>query len=223
METATNDVAKLYDKILDNEETRLANHPMEREITLLTIQHHLSRQDSSWSPKFIADIGGGPGKVAFALADNGNKVDLVDISPGLIGLAQKEQDRRVAMRNIHTLETISVGNALDDTDLKEALYDGVLLLGPLYHLLREDERILAVKNGLKLAKPHGGLVFCAFTSIAAHLRDLAVRDPMRLVKNREFYDKYVSCITHAWIVTPRTNTGIVLSSWMAGMKGSTAH
>ncbi|TLD08962.1 uncharacterized protein PgNI_07829 [Pyricularia grisea] len=65
-----------------------------------------------------------------------------------------------------------------------------LLLGPLYHLLNELERKQAVENAVELAKPKCGLVFCAFVSREAHLRDLVTREPDRLVKQKDFYAAY---------------------------------
>ncbi|OAR01077.1 hypothetical protein LLEC1_05067 [Akanthomyces lecanii] len=89
MATATDNVAKLYGAIAISEGTRLAEHPMERELTLRTIRAHVPS-----APAAIADIGGGPGKLAFALADDGHLVDLVDLTPELIAKAQAEQDSR---------------------------------------------------------------------------------------------------------------------------------
>lgn len=187
MPTSTESVSKLYGRIADLESQRLAEHPMEREITLRAIRKGLG----SISGQRIADIGGGPGKIAFALADDGFEVDLVDLSPDLIQLAQAEQDGRKSSGIRPILRSIAVGNALDKSDLPEGSYDAVLLLGPLYHLLEESERVSAVTNALQLAKPDGGLVFVAFINIEAHLRDVAMRNPGKIVDLKEFYAKYV--------------------------------
>ena len=69
-------------------------------------------------------------------------------------------------------------------------HDGVLLLGPLYHLVREEERTKAVENAIRAAKP-GGHIFCAFITIEAHLRDVAIKDPGRIVGKHAFYEKNV--------------------------------
>ncbi|KAH6626732.1 S-adenosyl-L-methionine-dependent methyltransferase [Chaetomium sp. MPI-SDFR-AT-0129] len=187
MPTSTESVSKLYGRIADLENQRLAEHPMEREITLRAIRKELGPIPG----KRIADIGGGPGKIAFALADDGYDVDLVDLSPDLIQLAQAEQDERKSAGVKPLLRSIAVGNALDKSGLAEGLYDAVLLLGPLYHLLEESERASAVTNALQLAKPDGGLVFVAFISIDAHLRDVAMRNPGKVVDLKEFYTKYL--------------------------------
>ncbi len=188
MTTNIENVAKLYDIIDIHEDTRLATHPMERELTRRAIRHYLGAGAGK-----VADIGGGPGRIAFPLADDGYSVDLVDLSPAMVRLAQKEQDaRKAAADGKPLLQSIAVGNALVRPDhLPEAAYDAVLLLGPLYHLISEEERVKAVENALMLAKPNG-LVFVAFVSIAAHLRDIAMRDPKKLVSESDFYADYVS-------------------------------
>ncbi|OAA56877.1 Methyltransferase type 11 [Cordyceps fumosorosea ARSEF 2679] len=189
MSTVTDDVATLYAKIADSEGTRLAVHPMERELTLRTI---LARLPSP-SGAVIADIGGGPGRIAFALADAGHLVDLVDLTPTLISMAQREQDhRRGTSPAAPLLRSIAVGNALHPPSPEaEGAYDAVLLLGPLYHLLEESERRDAVSHALRRVRPRSGLVFCAFVSVAAHLRDVAVRDPGKLLRGGDFYHKYL--------------------------------
>ncbi|KAF5985625.1 s-adenosyl-L-methionine-dependent methyltransferase [Fusarium coicis] len=194
MPTSREAVANRYGKIADYENTRLATHPMERELTLRAIRHALSTSETADTErKRIADVGGGPGKIAFALADQGHHVDLIDLSPDLIHLAELEQDQRSAsVENPALLASISVGDALETIPLTNDSYDAVLLLGPLYHLLEESERKQAVENALRLAKPQEGLVFCAFVSKEAHLRDLAMRDPARLVKQKDFYAAYLA-------------------------------
>lgn len=192
--TATTNVARLYDSIAEHEDTRLAKHPMEREITFRSIAEGLASQgsDASDAKKRIADIGGGPGRVAFRLADQGHHVDLRDLTPSLIEIAKKEQENRRGSSTA-TLASLAIGDALDESlcGLEGGSYDAVLLLGPLYHLMEEHEQAKAVQSALKLAKKDG-LVYIAFVSVAAHLRDIAMRDPARLVKSADFYANYVS-------------------------------
>jgi SAM-dependent methyltransferase len=191
MPTPAADIANLYNILGAGEVSRLDTHPVERLVTLRTISEALPP-----APQRIADVGGGPGTYAFALADQGHSVDLVDLSPRLIQLAQVEQVQREGSGNTRLLQSLSVGNALDPTILQHGIYDAVLLLGPLYHLVEESERVEAVANAVRLAKPNG-VLFVAFVSIAAHLRDIAMREPGRLITDKEFYAKYVcSCPPH---------------------------
>ncbi|KAL7907564.1 S-adenosyl-L-methionine-dependent methyltransferase [Trichoderma velutinum] len=185
MPTPPSDIANLYNILGAGELSRLDTHPVELLVTLRTISEALPP-----APQRIADVGGGPGKYAFALADQGHLVDLVDLSPGLIQIAQVEQDKRNATGKGNLLQSLAVGNALDPTILQHGIYDAVLLLGPLYHLVEESERVNAVTNAVRLAKPNA-VLFVAFISMSAHLRDIAIREPSRLIADKEFYAKYL--------------------------------
>lgn len=89
------------------------------------------------------------------------------------------------------LDGVVHGNALDITEhATQASFDVVLCLGPLYHLLKPEERRTVVKNTISLAKP-GGYIILAYVSVYAHLRDMARQDPSRLLKEWTFYEGYL--------------------------------
>ena len=65
----------------------------------------------------------------------------------------------------------------------DAGFDAVLLMGPLYHLLEEQERLSALAEVERVVRP-GGLVFAAFvTRYAAH-RWAAANEPTWIVDTR---------------------------------------
>ncbi|MGV9311789.1 class I SAM-dependent methyltransferase [Streptomyces sp. NPDC003691] len=98
-------------------------------------------------PARVLDVGGGPGAHAAWLVGDGYTVHLVDPVPRHI-----EQARR-------TGATAELGDARALT-AGDASYDVVLLLGPLYHLLRRDERLRALAEARRVVRP-GGLVIAA--------------------------------------------------------------
>lgn len=210
----TNITKALYDGMAIQEDERLNFHPLELAMTLDTIERHLhlhrgpsgtSSLADSPVPLKIADIGGATGTYAFALADRGCLVHLRDLSPGLLAIASRKQTERLSQQRTDTadgeknddgiLASIGEGNVLDARSLfpesYEGLFDAALLLGPLYHLLAEDERARAIQNALALLKPTTGILFAAFVSRNAHLRDIAMRDPSRLVREHDFYARYL--------------------------------
>jgi hypothetical protein len=83
--------------------------------------------------------------------------------------------------------------------LTEASYDAVLLLGPLYRLLDDAERKTAVENACRLANPKTVLMFCAFVSIEAPLRDLAMRELARLLEQKRFMTNMLVAAEHSGI------------------------
>lgn len=106
----------------------------------------------------VRDIGGGPGAYAIDLAEAGHTVDLVDLSPGCIALA--EQSARERGTRLHSA---AVADAVDLRGYESGAYDLVLCLGPLYHLLDADECCQAVNEAIRVTRP-GGTVFFAFLS-----------------------------------------------------------
>lgn len=117
-------------------------------------------------PASILDVGGGTGAHARWLAEDGHRVHVIDVTPRHVEVVNAE----LADRGV----TASLGDAraLDEAD---ATYDVVLVLGPLYHLPDRDERVLALREATRVAKP-GGLVAVAAISRFASLFDGLRRD-----------------------------------------------
>jgi SAM-dependent methyltransferase len=102
----------------------------------------------------VGDIGGGPGRYALWLAERGHRVEHRDLMP-----LHVEQLRTVADRS---RINAAVGDARD-LDLGDGAVDAVLLLGPLYHLRRREERLRALREAWRVVRP-GGPVFAAAIS-----------------------------------------------------------
>jgi ubiquinone/menaquinone biosynthesis C-methylase UbiE len=120
-------------------------------------------------PATICDIGGGAGAYAFWLASAGYQVHLLDASERLISVATE--------RNIsatHKLASVNVGDARA-VPFPDCTADLVLLLGPLYHLVTETERAMALSEARRILKP-GGLLFAAAISRWASALDGLARD-----------------------------------------------
>jgi S-adenosylmethionine-dependent methyltransferase len=124
--------------------------------------------------------------LAIDLAKQGHSVTLNDLSEKSLEIAAKNAEKESV-----ALEATIHANALDITQhVSEGSFDIVLCLGPLYHLLRPDERTQVIRNSIYAAKT-GGYVVLAYVSIYAHLRDVARRDPSRLSKEWDFYEGYL--------------------------------
>jgi SAM-dependent methyltransferase len=106
-------------------------------------------------PAVVADIGGGPGSYALWLAQLGYHVEHRDLVPMHV-----EQLRR-EIADLPQVRT-AVGDARD-LDLDDVSVDAVLLLGPLYHLRRREDRLQALGHARRIVRP-GGPVFVAAIS-----------------------------------------------------------
>jgi 2-polyprenyl-3-methyl-5-hydroxy-6-metoxy-1,4-benzoquinol methylase len=105
----------------------------------------------------IVDIGGGAGFYAFWLQSMGHRVHLVDLSPKNVELAND-----YASQHGVTLSSCSVGDATQ-LAFGDNAFDVTLMLGPLYHLTEEQERMEALHEAKRVMKP-GGMLFAAVIS-----------------------------------------------------------
>jgi len=156
-------VQNFYDRNVQGEWERLGvRHRTEFAVTLRALKEFLPS-----TPAKVIDIGGGPGRYALALAELSYDVTLVDLSEGNLTFSRQKS----AEANIH-LAGIHQANAMDLSAFLTQSFDAALMLGPLYHLLLQEERILALQEAWRLLKP-GGMIFAAFISRFGAFRDAA--------------------------------------------------
>ncbi|MBC8255137.1 MAG: methyltransferase domain-containing protein [Ardenticatenia bacterium] len=144
-------IERCYDQQPEREWERMERHRTECAVTLRALAEHLPPP-----PARVLDCGGGPGRYAIELARRGYEVILFDLSTGCLQLAREK--------------------ATDLSRFSNASFDAVLLMGPLYHLLEEDERRQALAEARRVLVA-GGLVFAAFISRYATLRWAAAHEP----------------------------------------------
>ena len=123
-------------------------------------------------PAVVADIGGGPGRYTHWLADLGYQVMHRDLMP--LHVAQLQRARGTGVR-----VDSAVADARD-LDLADGSVDAVLLLGPLYHLDRRHDRLSALAEAQRIARPGAPVFAAAITRWALRMDDL-----LRLRRDRE--------------------------------------
>jgi ubiquinone/menaquinone biosynthesis C-methylase UbiE len=126
-------------------------------------------------PAVILDIGGATGIYSRWLAELGYSVHLVDVFPPHI-----RQARRLDKDSPHPLASIRVGDArrlrFDDESM-----DVVLLFGPMFHLVRKQERMTALSEARRVLKPRGLLFATAITRFASAMDGVRrgfIQDPV---------------------------------------------
>jgi ubiquinone/menaquinone biosynthesis C-methylase UbiE len=125
---------------------------LEFERTKRILSRYLPRR-----PLSILDVGGGPGRYSLWLAEMGHSVHLVDVMPLHI-----RQARELDKESKNHLASIRLGDARA-LDFDDESVDIVLLFGPLYHLVRKNERLKALSEARRVLKP-SGLMFAAAVS-----------------------------------------------------------
>jgi SAM-dependent methyltransferase len=124
------------------------------------------------------------------LAKKGYTVTLVDLAQENLSLAQ-DKAREAGI----TLEAVVHANALDLSQLAVGVYDAVLLMGPLYHLLTEEERKQAIRQALRILQP-GGPLAVAFITRFAQFRWAARYDPPWLPRDRAYTEQFIETGRH---------------------------
>lgn len=133
-----------------DEDSRLA--PRHGSVEFLTTMRYIERYIKPGAR--IIEIGAGTGRYSHALARRGYAVEAVELV---------EHNIEVFRQNTQPGENITVtqGNALDLSAFADNTYDMTLLLGPLYHLYRKEDKQQALREAIRVTKP-GGVIFAAY-------------------------------------------------------------
>jgi ubiquinone/menaquinone biosynthesis C-methylase UbiE len=138
---------------------RLDREPIEFQVNWKYIKKYIPDRG------FILDNGAGPGKYSLELAKEGYKVTLTDLTPRLVSLAEKKAKDLGLAKHFDGFYT---ADARELTMLEDDHFDASLMLGPMYHLQEENDRIRAIEE-LKRVTKKGGLVFVAFMPRIRHI------------------------------------------------------
>ena len=160
-------VKENYDNNAEKEWERLEGFHFEFEIAKAMMAKYMKKGR-------VLDIGGGPGRYAIYLAKLGYDVTLVDLSDGNVALAKKKAQEFGV--NIKAYQC----DARDLSKLKLGQFDSILLMGPLYHLFAESDRVKCVEEAKKhLSKE--GVLFASFISITGGINYYLDECPAELI------------------------------------------
>lgn len=113
------------------------------------------------APAVVLDVGGAAGRYALPLAAAGYEVHLVDPVP--LHVRQAQDASRVASQ---PLASVQIGDARR-LAFADGSADAVLLLGPLYHLGEQEERLKALREAVRVLSPEGVVVVAAISRFAS--------------------------------------------------------
>lgn len=96
----------------------------------------------------ILEVGAGTGKYSLSLANEGYQVDAIE-------LVQSNVD--ILISNIQSNQKIyaTQGDALDLSRYRDETFDLTLVLGPMYHLYNDEDKIQCLKEALRVTKKSG--------------------------------------------------------------------
>lgn len=140
---------------------------IESELEMFRTRDILSRHLPP-APAVILDVGGGPAVHSFWLAAQHYEVHLVDIVP--IHIAQAH----AAEKSEGKLASITLGDARE-LKFADDNVDAIVMLGPLYHLTRRNDRIKALREAYRVLRP-GGLLLAGAISRYIPIVKVLTRD-----------------------------------------------
>ena len=160
------DILAYYDSDPEHEHQRLERHQLEFDLTCRYLERWLPATGN------ILEIGAATGRYTLWLAKKGYKITAVDLSETLLKTCREVittagMDDRVAY---HTADARSLSGVPGDS------FDAVLLMGPLYHLVDEADRLAALRESYRRLIP-GGRIFTAFISRLGITGELMRRTP----------------------------------------------
>lgn len=121
-------------------------------VEFLTTMHYIGKYIRPGDS--VLEIGAGTGRYSHALACQGYTVDAVELV---------EHNIEIFHQNTQPDENITViqGNAMELSSFPDNTYNITLLLGPLYHLYRIEDKQQALREAICVTKP-GGVIFAAY-------------------------------------------------------------
>ncbi len=160
------DIVAYYNSDPDREHNRLERHQLEYDLTWRYLNQYLPAHGS------ILEIGTATGRYTLALAKRGYKLTSVDISSTLLEECRKSLAKEGLENRVRLIEA----DARNLSKVPEKEFDAVLLMGPLYHLVMEDDRKAALQEAFDRLQS-GGIIFSSFISRFGILGDLIKNVP----------------------------------------------
>ena len=146
MEGEAKNVTALLDERYNriDEDARLLS--VSGKVEYITTMHYIHQYFPVGSR--LLEVGAGTGRYSLALAREGYDVTAVELVEHNIQVFREKltEDDHI---------TILQGNALDLIAFQDGAFDGVLLLGPMYHLYSQQDKVLALQEAKRVAKDDG--------------------------------------------------------------------
>ena len=132
----------------DEEGRLLSRHG---QVEYITTQKYIHSCLSGEGGERILEIGAGTGRYSIALAREGYAVTALGLIEHNLSILRSKLD------GTESIETLR-GNALDLSRFDAGTFDLTLLLGPMYHLYTDEDRLRALSEAVRVTKPGGHIL-----------------------------------------------------------------
>lgn len=154
----------------------------------------------------ICDIGGGPGRYSAEFIKRGYQVTLSDLSEQEILLAKEEFEKQ----NL-TAKKFLVADACDLSEIPSENFDAGLLLGPMYHLVKPEDRQKSLQEFRRVLKQNGvgiigylnswGLMRTGINDFPSRYQDISFLRSM--IEGKTFVGDDLKNFTESYWTTPK--------------------
>lgn len=193
-------VQAYYNKIAEGELLRLTNpySNIEYQSTLHIIDKYFPKEGK------ILDIGSGPGRYSLAMLQRGYGVSLLDLSQNELDIAK----RKITEAG-YEADHYYCQSAVDLQQFEDNSFDGILLMGPMYHLHGENTRLSVLKEVKRILQPNG-VALVAYINLWGVLKASLRECPDIFESEEDFYvaePTSIECteeqaFTRAYFTTP---------------------
>lgn len=138
-----------YYSSYDEEGRLLSRHGQVEYLTTMRYIHRYLAPGAS-----ILELGAGTGRYSLTLSREGYEVTALELVEHNMEIFRSKlrPDDRVRLEQ---------GNAMDLSRFADASFDGVLVLGPMYHLYTREDKLRVLREAVRVTKP-GGTVMVAY-------------------------------------------------------------
>lgn len=136
-----------------DESSRL-NHSKAARVEFLTTVRYIEKYLSPDAK--LLDVGAGAGEYSLYFSRKGYSVSALELADANLAAFRKK------LAPADTVDLVQ-GNTLDLSRYEDASFDIVLLLGPLYHLHSEEDKLRCIAEAKRVCTP-GGKIFLGFIS-----------------------------------------------------------
>lgn len=135
----------------DEEGRLLSRHG---QVEYLTTMKYIKECLEGVSDPHILEVGAGTGRYSVTLAKQGLKVTAVELVEHNLEILKSKLDGTESINAIQ-------GNALDLSAFEDNCFDLTMVLGPMYHLYKKEEKLTALSEAIRVTKP-GGYILVAY-------------------------------------------------------------
>lgn len=156
----------------------------------------------------ILEVGAGTGRYCVALAQEGYTVDAVELTEHNLQIL-REKITKCEKSTQETYDTTQCkhantpgkltalqGNALDLSMYADNTYDLTLVLGPLYHLYNDGDRMQALSEAVRVTKPGGHIMIAYCMNEAVMIQEAFVRGNLKHLLSKNMLSEDFHCLSN---------------------------